>query len=116
MDEAQRPRSKTVSRDGEERRLGGLLQRVEEHLLLSRKPGKRKKHDGLADGSSRPDRARRTTLGNMPIIRYISPLAPSFLEVLYMVVCSLFLTGRWVKERDIPPDKTNPSPQVGHDE
>ena len=32
----------------EERRFEELLQRAEEHLLLSRRPGK-KKHDGLAD-------------------------------------------------------------------
>ena len=44
----------------EERRFEELFQRAEEHLLLSRKPGKRKNMTGWLDASSRVDRARRT--------------------------------------------------------
>ena len=46
----------------EERRFEELPQRAEEHLLVSRKSGKRKKHDGLVDAASRANRARRTAV------------------------------------------------------
>ena len=45
----------------EARRFEELPHRAEEHLSFRRKPGeKKKKHDWLADASSRADRARRT--------------------------------------------------------
>ena len=44
----------------EERRFEELLRRAEEHLLLNRRPGKKKQRDGLADASSQADRAPRT--------------------------------------------------------
>ena len=44
----------------EERRFEELLRQAEEHILLSRRPGRKQRYDGPVDASSRDDRARRT--------------------------------------------------------
>ena len=44
----------------EERRFVDLLRRPQEHLLVSRKAGKRRQRDGQLDPLARADRARRT--------------------------------------------------------